>query len=96
MQNIVRWRSNQFQPTHIWNPWSNKTDANLEDSACTVHCKYIRPDYDGTLAIHRSGTIIPCRDQLQCKIWEFPIQNSITQDQQEGQNTISKMVKITI
>ena len=22
--------------THIWNPWSNKTDANLEDSACTV------------------------------------------------------------
>ena len=36
MQNTVRWRSNQFQPTHIWNPWSNKTDANLEDSACTV------------------------------------------------------------
>ena len=29
-------RSNQFQPTHIWNPWSNKADANLEDSACTV------------------------------------------------------------
>ena len=20
----------------IWNPWSNKSDANLEDSACTV------------------------------------------------------------
>ena len=20
----------------IWNPWSNETDANLEDSACTV------------------------------------------------------------
>ena len=36
MQNTVRWRSDQFQPTHIWNPWSNKTDANLEDSACTV------------------------------------------------------------
>ena len=28
--------SSNFQPTHIWNPWSNKTDANLEDSACTV------------------------------------------------------------
>ena len=36
MQNTVRWRSYQFQPTHIWNPWSNETDANLEDSACTV------------------------------------------------------------
>ena len=36
MQNIVRWRSDQFQPTHIWNPWSNETDANLEDSACTI------------------------------------------------------------
>ena len=34
MQNIDRWRSNQFQPTHIWNAWSNKTDANLEYSAC--------------------------------------------------------------
>ena len=34
MQNIDRWRSNQFQPTHIWNVWSNKTDANLEHSAC--------------------------------------------------------------
>ena len=21
----------------IWNPWSNKSDSNLEDSACTVH-----------------------------------------------------------
>ena len=36
MQNTVRWHSDQFQPTHIWNPWSNETDANLEDSACTV------------------------------------------------------------
>ena len=36
MQNTDRWHSDQFQPTHIWNPWSNKTDANLEDSACTV------------------------------------------------------------
>ena len=42
-----------------------------------LHCKYIRPDYDGTLAIHRSSTMIPCRDQLQCKIWKFLIQNSI-------------------
>ena len=36
IQNTVRWRSHQFQPTHIWNPWSNETDANLEDSACIV------------------------------------------------------------
>ena len=36
MQNTSRWRFNQFQPTHIWNLWSHKTDANLKDSACTV------------------------------------------------------------
>ena len=36
MENIDRWNSNQFQPTDIWNPWSNKIDANLEDSACTL------------------------------------------------------------
>ena len=36
MQNTVRWCSAQFQPTHILNPWSNETDVNLEDSACTV------------------------------------------------------------
>ena len=30
MQNTDRCRPNQFQPTHIWNPWSNKTNANLE------------------------------------------------------------------
>ena len=30
MLNIDRWRSDQFQSTHIWNPWSNKTDTNLE------------------------------------------------------------------
>ena len=36
MQNTVRWRSDQFQPTGIWNPWSNETDANLEDSVCRV------------------------------------------------------------
>ena len=36
MQNTVRWRSDQFQPTHIWNPWQKETDANLEDSACKV------------------------------------------------------------
>ena len=35
MQNNDRWRSNQFQPTHSWNTWSNKTDGNLKDSACT-------------------------------------------------------------
>ena len=34
--NPNRWHSDQFQPTHIWNPWSNKMDANLEDSVCTV------------------------------------------------------------
>ena len=38
-----------------------------------VHCKYIRPDYDGTLAIHSSSTMIHCRDQLQRKIWKFLI-----------------------
>ena len=32
-----RWRSDQLQLTHIWNPWWNKTDANLEDSACTSY-----------------------------------------------------------
>ena len=36
MQNTVRWHSNQFQATHIWNPWSNETDGNLEDPVCTV------------------------------------------------------------
>ena len=36
MQNPVGWCSDQFQPTHIWNPWSNETATNLEDSACTV------------------------------------------------------------
>ena len=34
---VDTFHSEQFQPTHIWNPWSNETDANLEDSACTVH-----------------------------------------------------------
>ena len=43
-----------------------------------LHCKYIRRNYDGTLAIHRSTTMIPCRDQLQCSTWKFLIQNSIT------------------
>ena len=36
MQNTIRWRSDQFQPKNIWNPWSNETDTNLEDSACVV------------------------------------------------------------
>ena len=31
MQNTIRWCYDQFQPTHNWNSWSNKTDANLED-----------------------------------------------------------------
>ena len=43
MQNTNRWRSDQFQPTHIWNPWSNKTDASLEDSACTVQVLLFLP-----------------------------------------------------
>ena len=38
--------------------------------------------------------MIPCRDQLQCKIWKFLIQDSITQDQQKGQTTTFKIVKI--
>ena len=61
-----------------------------------LHCKYIRPHYDGTLAIHRSTTTIHCRYQLQCSIWKFPIQNGIIYDIQEGQITISKIVQIAI
>ena len=38
-----------------------------------LHCKYIRPHYDGTLAIHRSSTTIHSRYQLQCIIWKFLI-----------------------
>ena len=64
--------------------------------AAAIHCKYIRPDYDGTLAIHSSSTMIPCTHWLQCKIWKFLIPNSITQDQQEGKNTIFKIVKGTV
>ena len=41
-----------------------------------AHCKYIRRNYDGTLAIHRSSTTIPCRVQLQCSIWKVLIWNS--------------------
>ena len=59
-----------------------------------VHCKYIRPDYDGTLAIHRSSTMIHCRLQLQCSIGKVLIQNCKTSDQLKWQNTISKIVKI--
>ena len=44
--------------------------------AAHLHCKYIRPHYDGTLAIHRSSTTIPCRFQLQCSIWKVLIWNS--------------------
>ena len=37
MQNINRWRSNQFQPpSYIFWIWSNISDANLEDSDCIV------------------------------------------------------------
>jgi hypothetical protein len=34
------------------------------------------------------------RYQLQWKIWKFLIQNSITYDQLEGQNTISEIANI--
>ena len=27
----------------IWNPWSNRSDANLEDSACTVRVLFFFP-----------------------------------------------------
>ena len=37
--------------------------------------------------------MIRCRHQLQCKIWKFPIPNSITQDQQKGKNAIFFIVK---
>ena len=43
MQITNRWRSNWLKEVSsctfgitIWNPWSNKSDADLEDSACTV------------------------------------------------------------
>ena len=52
MQNTVRWRSDQFQPTHIWNPWSNETDTNLEDSACTVRVLLFFP------TLHRHFKIV--------------------------------------
>ena len=65
-------------------------------SKVPLHCKYIRPDYDGTLAIHSSSTMIPCTNWLQCNIWKFLIPNSITQDQQEGKNTIFKIVEGTV
>ena len=46
MQNTNRWRSNQFQRAHIWNPWSNKTDAHLEVSACTVRVLLFFPIWE--------------------------------------------------
>ena len=57
MQNIDRWRSNQFQKTHILNAWSNKTDANLEDSTCTVWVLLFFPKnvvYEQPLTYHSS------------------------------------------
>ena len=36
MQNINRWRSDLFQPPFYLESGQNKSDANLEDSDCTV------------------------------------------------------------
>ena len=54
-----------------------------------LHCKYIRRNYDGTLAIHRSSTMIPCRDQLQCSTWKFLIQNGITSSELMAESQFS-------
>ena len=49
MQNTVRWRFNRFWYINhwtlitIWTPWSNESDANLEDSACTARMLYFFP-----------------------------------------------------
>ena len=45
----------QSVPTHlkemtVWNPWSNKTDVNLEDSACTVRVLLFFPMTQQNLA----------------------------------------------
>ena len=37
-----------------WKAWNKR--FNLWILSDCMHCKYIRPHYDGTLAIHRSGT----------------------------------------
>ena len=40
MQNSIRWRSNRLDGAVVGvffgNPWSNESDANVEDSDCTV------------------------------------------------------------
>ena len=40
MQNTIRWHSDQLDGTVVgWffgKPWSNESDANVEDSDCTV------------------------------------------------------------
>ena len=33
-----------------------------------LHCKYLRPNYDGITAYHRTSTIIHCNDPLQLNI----------------------------
>ena len=53
--------------------WSEIIIEGVLKFTLCVHCKYIRPDYDGTLAIHRSSTTIHRRYQLQCKIWKLLI-----------------------
>ena len=61
-----------------------------------LHCKYIRPHYDGTLAIHRSSTTIHCRDQLQCIIWKFLIFELRSCYQCTGSYAILYIWRITI
>ena len=64
MQNIDRWRSNQFQPTDIWNPWSNKIDANLEDSACTVRVLLFFPIVQISTSQDSQTTLKPNLDRI--------------------------------
>ena len=42
-----------FLVLYIWSKFLQLT-AGSREKILLLHCKYIRPDYDGTLAIHRS------------------------------------------
>ena len=39
--------------------WNLEVNLPLVDGDLPLHCKYVRPDYDGTLAIHRSTMVAP-------------------------------------
>ena len=68
--------SNRYRGRSKCDPYCLKLKMKKKNWAVGLHCKYIRRNYDGTLAIHRSSTTIPCRFQLQCSIWKVLIWNS--------------------